>query len=433
MRMIEYSSESVGAESSEAFYLLGFLLVFALSAAGYVLIRGLEDAHRSHYELLLHCVLIVTSVIPPELPMQTALAVNSSIVALMKLQVFCTEPFRIPFAGKIDTCLFDKTGTLTSDELTAVGTVSLDAKADQTTPRRLQPLEQTSLENCLILAGCHSLISIDGKLLGDPVESASLKSIGWQFNAAKAVSTPVAEASRWAKGEAGPHVEIVQRHHFASKLGRMSVVAKVQKTAGQSCEWWSLVKGSPEMVKTLVSDVPDWYDSTHQGLAKDGMRVIALAYKRVDEPGFTAAQAKTKSRQWAEESLTFSGFIAFRCAVRKDTQFIVGDLQASDHRVIMITGDAILTGIHVAAETDIITRDMSRVLVLTKSEDGVAWMSADGSSSVTFDLLRISTLAETHDLCTTGKTLVSQSSQSVLTMQLYRCNKSARCSMRAAT
>ncbi len=99
MRTIQYASENVSSDTKETLLLVLMLLVFALTASGYVLKRGLEEK-RDQFDLLLHCIMIITNVVPPELNMHLSLAVNASILTLIRIHIFCTEPFRIVLAGR---------------------------------------------------------------------------------------------------------------------------------------------------------------------------------------------------------------------------------------------------------------------------------------------------------------------------------------------
>ena len=158
------------------------LFIFALFASGYVLKIGLEKKEKTTHELLIKCVIIITSVVPRQFPMQMAMAVNMALMTLNKVGIFCTEPYRVPLAGKVSHCLFDKTGTLTTDQLVPVGIINHNTLSDATPTitatstidsinvtstdecmilPELGPVLSATAETALILAACHSLVVVD--------------------------------------------------------------------------------------------------------------------------------------------------------------------------------------------------------------------------------------------------------------------------------
>jgi len=486
MQMIEFSTQKVADNSRETFMALLVLLLFALAASGYVLYKGLQKGDRTTHELLLRCVIIIASVVPRQLPMQMAVAINTALLALMRQGVFCTEPFRMPFAGKITHCLFDKTGTLTTDQLLPVGVVNADpnnAFTSSSSGIEGRSAKKTSIKDgvasmskvsdaspsaAMVLAGCHSLVSVEGAgLVGDPIELAAMKGIEWAYNPRSSIATPGcstvyqnrlndikqrkigegpepknntaaakayrekmkeyakteeeikaarAKAEERARRSIVRNVKILNRFHFISKLQRMSVIAEVQTRNGtrRAC----LVKGSPEALASLLEQetTPAWFHATHSSMAERGMRVLALAYKWVP-PG--ADKKVVEDRKWVESGLTFAGFIAFACQTRTDSRLIVQTLRESDHRVAMITGDAHLTALHVAQQVGIgIPRTQgSEPLVLREVEDaGMEWVQALSLQKDQKEPIRVAfsgegmrELCETHTLLVTEKNLLKAS------------------------
>lgn len=422
MQLIEFSTEGVAGDSRETLVALFILLFFAVISAIYVFRKGMEKGNRTTHELLVKAILIITSVVPRQLPMQMALAVNQALMALMKTGIMCTEPYRVPLAGKITHCLFDKTGTLTTDTLVPAGVVNPpgDGRSHPMKSagvRATVPVKDAAPEAAMVIAACHSLLHMEGQgIVGDPIELAGLRGVEWRYDAEKQIAKPgnweakeatvsklqielkgldkhparkkevekqIADLSASVRASQDRakrdrfSAQIVHRHHFSSKLQRMSVVARIESGPGGRSGLCALVKGSSEQLTKLFSNdtpPPPWFEATYKSLMEEGSRVLALGYKWWP----SGADPKRAARSEVECELRFAGFVAFSCRVRTDTPDCVLALREAQHEVAMVTGDGSLTALHVARSVGICDRDAECLALEPLGDGGAEWVSAVG-------------------------------------------------------
>lgn len=385
VRVMIFSSERMSVANKEAFFFILFLLVFAIIAARYVWIEGTKMG-RKQSKLILDCIIVLTSVVPPELPMELTMAVNQSLGALAKHYIFCTEPFRIPVAGRVDVCCFDKTGTLTAEDLFFEGLAGFNT-SDQTVLSKCDSPEVDSVTIDL-LGSVHALVRLDdGDVVGDPMEKETVKVSGWKLDE-KVKNTMVGH---------GKKIKILKRFQFSSSLKRSSVISNVNNKILVGC------KGAPETISERLVTIPADYEKTYKYFTRNGSRVLALAYKYLNND----KNLDKVERKSVESDLIFAGFIVFHCPMKDDAIDTIQMLNQSSHRCVMITGDNPLTACHVASKVGIITKD---VLILDKAEKDHAgdslleWRNVEETrvipvnKDITFDMKFL----KENDLCITG-------------------------------
>ncbi|XP_038075285.1 probable cation-transporting ATPase 13A3 isoform X2 [Patiria miniata] len=336
----------------DAIRFICILASIAFVGATYVIAIKVSHHAKTH-DIILKALDVFTIAVPPALPAALTIGMVYAQRRLKNLKIFCISPQRINLAGMLDVICFDKTGTLTEDhlELLAVSPVKKDSFVMVSDPSKI-PFSPF----VAAMATCHSLTLIDGELRGDPLDLQMFQSIKWNLNEPKDGERgsfdffmPTIVSS--SEGETKEEVGILKQFPFSSGLQRMSVIAKTASADNYSI----FVKGAPETVALMCepSSVPGDFEEVLKDYTQQGLRVLAIASRELDEKQ-NYYSAQKLQRHEVESDLQMLGLIIMQNTLKPQTAPVIAKLKKADLRVVMVTGDNKLTAIHMAKKCGMI-------------------------------------------------------------------------------
>ncbi|ELA47791.2 HAD ATPase, P-type, family IC [Vavraia culicis subsp. floridensis] len=466
---------------------------------------------------------LIVTIITPALPAAIWIGMNLSVKSLKLRRIMCNDINRINTISEISTVVFDKTGTLTEDGLdvhmidvergdededveiddvagsaydkyhsgnyyNAYGNNGSDYDAvtdlkrasnlrnsndasstdtDNTStvvtiakghsaggdnndassnahPRGTAPKKLKNSFLMLIgMSTCHSVVTINNECLGDPLDVKMFK-----YSKASMHENTV------TVNDDVPHrCRVLHINEFDPTRRRMSVVVEFEGKR------YVFVKGSAESIGGLLRDKSEVYDKRSNEHALEGYRVIAMAYRCIDEdcggnrskirkesnghdddslsrpvhreqgissgtsdrdqdgsrdknsPGKSTNRDEIANRdqnkhqnygQQNEQSLTFLGFIIFANKLKPATIPVIHNLKLADITCLMATGDNILTAISVAKECGMIEQDTPIIFPVLEEKNEIEKNEMEwcviGEGSYYFDKLRRKLFKESNEV-----------------------------------
>jgi magnesium-transporting ATPase (P-type) len=273
-----------------------------VGALGVLRGKGLHQAVAS-------AIAITVAAVPEGMPLVATLAQAASARRLTNYGALVRVPRSVEALGRIDVVCFDKTGTLSENRLRV---------------SQVHPAEGYSREEVLRYAA-HAAPDANG----GPQVHATDRAI---IEAALSVngSGPMAEAT-----EAVAHLPFRSGRSFSASVSGDELT----------------VKGAPEVVLAACQDVGPDIDNTVRQLAAEGLRVIAVARRRLSpQQAKLVAEDEDAIADLADSGLSLAGFLGLSDTPRAEAAGLLAALSEREVGIRLITGDHPITATAIARE-----------------------------------------------------------------------------------
>jgi cation-transporting ATPase I len=264
--------------------------------------RGLREAVASG-------IAITVAAVPEGMPLVATLAQAASARRLTEYGALVRVPRSVEALGRVDVVCFDKTGTLSENRLRVT---------------QVHPVGDYSGDDVLRFAA-HAAPAANG---------------GPQVHA---TDRAIIEAALAVDGSNGFHPETEADAHLPFRSGR-SFSASVSDDE-------LTVKGAPEVVLAACHDVGPEIDGTVRQLAAEGLRVIAVARRRLNpQQAKLVADDEDAIAELVDGELSLAGFLGLSDTPRAQAPALLKALSEREVGIRLITGDHPITATAIARE-----------------------------------------------------------------------------------
>jgi cation-transporting ATPase I len=283
---------------------------FPVSTAGGALVsllgllrrRGLREAVASG-------IAITVAAVPEGMPLVATLAQAASARRLTEYGALVRIPRSVEALGRVDVVCFDKTGTLSENRLRVA---------------QVHPVAGYSRDDVLRFAA-HAAPAANG---------------GAQVHA---TDRAIIEAALAVDAANGFHPDAEADAHLPFRSGR-SFSASVSDDE-------LTVKGAPEVVLAACRNVGPDIDQTVRQLAAEGLRVIAVARRRLSpQQAKLVADDEDAIADLADDELSLAGFLGLSDTPRAEAPALLKALSEREVGIRLITGDHPITATAIARE-----------------------------------------------------------------------------------
>ena len=281
-------------------------------------IVGIQSGDVNLLENFKTAVALAVAAIPEGLATVVTIVLAIGVNKMAKEKAVVKKLPAVETLGSTSVVCSDKTGTLTQNKMTVVEVYNNKNK-------KLEELteEDKELLNYFALCCDAKITNVDGveKRIGDPTETALI-----ELNN--------------IYGSSIEGVERVGDLPFDSERKMMTVVVKINN------KYISITKGAPDIVVNRSDANVEEVLRTNTQMAEKALRVLGLGIKEFDElPAIDFS---------LEENLHFLGLVGMIDPARKEVKGAIETAKNAGIRVVMITGDHVITAKAIAQELGIL-------------------------------------------------------------------------------